>query len=54
MDRLVSIPERVLGCLHTRRGRKPPSLASEVSIPERFLRANKSMSLLPSRFHDTG
>lgn len=54
MDRLVSIPERVLRCLHTMRGRKPPSLATEVSIPERILRANKSLPLLPSSLHDTG
>ncbi len=50
----VSIPERVLGCLHFRRGRKPPSLATEVSIPKRVLRVNKSLSLLPSKLHDTG
>lgn len=54
MDRLVSIPEKVSVCLHTRRERKPPSLATEVSIPERVLRVNKSLSLLPSKLHNTG
>jgi len=51
MDRLVSIPERVLVCLHTVRGRKPPSSASEVSIPERVLRIQ--IAFLPSLFHNT-
>jgi len=50
----ISIPVRVLGCLHTVRGRKPPSLATEVSIPVRVSRANKSLSLLPSKLDDTG
>lgn len=55
MDRLVSIPERVsIMFKYMMRGRKPPSLATEVSIPERVLRANKYLSLLPSKLHDTG
>lgn len=51
MDRLILIPERVLVYLYTVRGRKPPSSASEVSIPKRVLRIQ--MIFLPSSFHDT-
>jgi hypothetical protein len=51
MDRLVLIPERVLVRLYAPRGRKPPSSASEVSIPERVVRIRRVF--LPLSFHDT-
>jgi hypothetical protein len=56
MDRLASIPVRVLRCLHTMRGYKPPSSAAEVSIPIRVSRAVKTLTLLRSLciLYDTG
>lgn len=54
MDRLVSIPARDLWCLYQLRGRKPPSSATEVSIPARDSRTDKALLLLPSKVYDTG
>lgn len=52
MDRLVSTPSRDSIC--PQRGRKPPSSATEVSIPDRDSKADKALLLLPSELHDTG
>jgi hypothetical protein len=54
MDSVVLIPERDLRCCSTWRGHKPPSLASEVSIPERDLEKERSLFSSPSFFNDTG
>lgn len=54
MDRLVSIPVRDSLQLHSARGHKPPSSATEVSIPERDFRTTGVCSLLPSNVYDTG
>ncbi len=54
MDRLVFIPKRDSLQLHRARGHKPPSSATEVSIPKRDSRAAKVFSLLPSNVYDTG
>ena len=54
MDRLVPNPGRDLWCLHQLRGHKPPSSATEVSIPVRDSRVDKALPLLPSEIYDTG
>lgn len=48
------IPERVLGlCLNTGRGLKPPSTATEVSIPIRAWKRALVCPLCPLGFNDT-
>ncbi len=54
MDSVVSIPKRVLLCCGTSKGRKPPSLATEVSIPKRDSRKERFLLSLPLSSHDTG
>ena len=54
MDRVAAIPKRVSLCRDTSKGHKPPSLATEVSIPKRDSRKEKFLLSLPLSSYDTG
>jgi hypothetical protein len=55
MDSVVSIPKRVSSyCMSISKGLKPPSLASEVSIPERVSAKTGVFLPLPLESYDTG
>jgi hypothetical protein len=55
MDRLNSIPARVLWHFYQLRGLKHPSIEPEISIPEkRDSRVESKPPLSPSKLHDTG
>jgi hypothetical protein len=55
MGSVVSIPKRVSACCSTsKKGRKPPSLASEVSILEKDSKKERVLLSLPIASYDTG
>jgi hypothetical protein len=54
MGRVVSIPKRGSLCGDTLKGRKPPRLATEVSIPKRDSIKERFLLSLPLSSYDTG